>query len=177
LRIAAPRLAAARRRNCRRRGRGEAPVPTGASRRCARGPAECGCGEVFRKSAERRDLEVPPPIGPQFDVQNAHLEDVAGLGAFDVDRPREEVWPRPAKRAFQHVRVSGDRTKAERRIGQIIRLAGEGFDGHAVSGCDPKHRLQPSIPKSPLNVSGCGSKNEIHDPPSPTCATRNDRGR
>jgi hypothetical protein len=119
-------------------------------------------GEIFRQSAERRDLEIPAPIAPQLDVQDTHFKDVARFGALNMDRSGQEARPRPAKRAFQHLRMSGNDVKAERRIGQIVRLAGEGLDGHAVSGCDLEHRLQPSIPKSPLDVAGNGPKNEVH---------------
>ena len=119
-------------------------------------------GKILRQRAERRDLEIPAPIAAQLDAQHAHFEDVAGLGALDVDRSGEKVRARTAERACQHLRMSGHDVEAERRIGQIVRLAREGLDGDAVSGCDPEHRLQTSVPESPLDVSGGGSQDEVH---------------
>ena len=59
-------------------------------------------GEILRQGAPERQLEIPAPIAAKLDVEQTHLEYVAGLSALDIDRAGQQMRTGAAKSGRQY---------------------------------------------------------------------------
>ena len=76
-------------------------------------------GKILGQRPEQRHLQVPSPILEELEGEHAHLKNVAGLGAFDGDRPGEEMRARSAGAGGQNLAMAGKDRKAARGVRKV----------------------------------------------------------
>ena len=54
-------------------------------------------GEFLRERSEQGKNRNEAPILPNLHIENFDLQRVAGLSAFDVNRPGDEMWTWPGR--------------------------------------------------------------------------------
>jgi len=118
-------------------------------------------GKVVGQGAGERPVVVVAPVLAQADLEDAHLEHVARLGALDRDRPGEDVRAeRDAGLGRVHGEELGRHVEAGRR--QHLRAAAHRVDGDAVAACHREHGRAAGIEIAPVAVFRRGGEVMVH---------------
>ena len=111
--------------------------------------------DVGKLAEHARDVEIRR-IGARYDLVERHLEDVAGLGPFDVDRARERVRAAAGEVGAQLLDLLDGRARHHLVVAVHHRLHDDG-----VAGLHAEHRRLCVVEPAPLSgLQGC--RQEMH---------------
>ena len=117
--------------------------------------------EVVGEGAGQRTVVVVAPILAQGDVEDAHFQHVAGLGALDGHRPGQDMRPeRDARLGGVDGAQLGRDVEAGRR--QHLGAARHRIDRHAVAARDRQDRRAARVEIAPMAGLGRGGEMVMH---------------
>jgi hypothetical protein len=89
--------------------------------------------KILRQRSHARELEVPAPVLAKLDIENAHFKDVAGLGAFDLDRTSEVMRSGSPAARLEHGAMIGKNREAGFGFEQMWEIARKRLDCYAIA--------------------------------------------
>ena len=111
--------------------------------------------EIVGQGAGERTDQVVAPVLPELDVEDVHFQHVAGLGAFDRDRPGQDVAGHHALAFGMHLVELGRDVKFG-LVGKLVRAARDRVHGDLIAAVDGQDRLEFRFEKAPVTGFGAG---------------------
>ncbi len=111
--------------------------------------------EVVGQGAGERTDQVIAPVLPEFHIEDVDLQHIAGLGAFDRDRPGQDMAGHHALTFGMHL-VEFGRDMEFGLVRKLLRAARDGVHGDFVAAVDGQDRLEFRFEKAPVTGLGAG---------------------
>ncbi len=111
--------------------------------------------EIVGQGAGQRTDQIVAPILPELDVEDVHLQHIAGLGAFDRNGAGQDMAGHHPLAAGVNIGKLG-RNMEFAAVRYHVRPAGDGIDRDFVAAGDGQDRLQFRFEKTPVAGFGAG---------------------
>jgi hypothetical protein len=105
--------------------------------------------EIVGQGARQRADQIPAPVLPELDVEDFDFEHVTGAGAFDRDRPGQNMTLQQPLTFRMNLGEFGRDVKPA-PVRHRLRPAAEGVDRDLIAARDRQYRLEPGIKIAPV---------------------------